>query len=81
MALLGSFAGLRLGEQTASVAPLRARSSQAATGRVGLLVQAEGASSAARRIRRHNIIRKKVRGALSCGSSPRRCACWGLSVR
>ena len=81
MALLGSFAGLRLGEQTASVAPLRVRSSQAATGRVGLLVQAEGASSAARRIRRHNIIRKKVRGALSCSSSPRRCAWWGLSVR
>ena len=66
MALLGSFAGLRLGEQAASVAPLRAaRSSPGAPARGGLLVQAEGASSAARRIRRHNIIRKKVRAVSS----------------
>jgi hypothetical protein len=71
MALLSSFAGLRLGEHAASTAELRVRSPCARTPRAACSVYAAagGASSAERRERRHKIIRKKVRACAALRSA------------
>jgi len=74
MALLSSFAGLRLREHAASTAELRVRSPCALTPRAACSVHAAagGASSAERRERRHKIIRKKVRACAALRSARQR---------